>query len=177
MQNGKKLKSVLSTSSDIRLSGIIKESIVDGPGLRYVIFTQGCLKRCFMCHNQQTLPLDGGYLKKTDEIVLDFIKNPLLKGITLSGGEPFLQAKACLYLAQEAHKHNLNVVVYSGYTYEVLKASHDTAILALLKEADILIDGPYIHELRSYDLIFKGSSNQRMIDLKKTHEQNKVVII
>ena len=177
MQKEKKLKNVLSTSDEIRLSGTINESIVDGPGIRYVIFTQGCLKRCFLCHNASTQPLDGGYIEKTDKIVKEFIKNPLIQGITISGGEPFLQAKACLYLVNKAHENNLDVYIYSGYKYEELFNSADLDIIRLLNEADYLIDGPFINDLKSYDLLFRGSSNQRLIDLKKTKETGVLAII
>lgn len=168
---------MLSTSDKIRLSGTIKESIVDGPGMRYVIFTQGCLKRCFLCHNADTQPLDGGYIEQTDNIVNEFIKNPLIQGITISGGEPFLQAKACLYLAKKAHEHQLDVYIYSGYKYEELIKSNEPSIISLLEEADFLIDGPFINDLKSYDLLFRGSSNQRLIDLKKTKKSKELVVI
>ncbi len=159
----------------IRLSGIIKESIVDGPGIRYVIFFQGCKLNCFMCHNPETISLDGGYLECLDKIVSEFKKDPLIQGITLSGGEPFLQKDAALYLVNKAIEANLDIVIYSGYYYEVLKSLNDEIIAEILEKADYLIDGPFIYKQKSLDLLFRGSKNQRIIDLKKTNITKKIV--
>ena len=105
----------------IRVSGIITDSIVDGPGFRHVVFTQGCNHNCKGCHNPQTHDLNGGYFKEIDEIIEDIKNNPLLKGLTLSGGEPFLQPKECLMLAKKTKELGKDVLAYSGYTYEELK--------------------------------------------------------
>lgn len=161
----------------IRLAGIVKESVVDGPGLRYVVFAQGCPHRCRNCHNPETWDLEGGELKDVEEIVRDIEKNPLLRGVTLSGGEPFLQAEAMAYLAEEVKKRNLNVVVYTGYTWEELQemAREQEGVKKLLELADYVVDGPYVEELRDLNLPFRGSSNQRFIDVRATMAAGKVV--
>ena len=152
----------------IRLAGIIRESIVDGPGIRFVVFTQGCKHNCKGCHNPETHDLNGGYETDTDKILEEIKKNPLLKGVTFSGGDPFLQAYPLSLLAKEIHKLNLDVVVYTGYTYEQLLTGFDEHPdwKDLLKETDILIDGPFILEKRDLRLQFRGSGNQRIIHIK-----------
>jgi anaerobic ribonucleoside-triphosphate reductase activating protein len=160
----------------IRLSGIIRESIVDGPGLRYVIFTQGCPHHCPACHNPDTHDLNGGYLKDIDDLIIDINKNPLLSGVTLSGGEPFLQIEACLNLVKK-FDHHLNLIAYTGYTYEHLlkEAQKNTTLDELLNHLDYLIDGMYIKSLKDLTLPFRGSSNQRIIDLKASRLENRII--
>lgn len=154
----------------IRLAGIVRESIVDGPGIRFVVFTQGCKHNCKGCHNPETHDLNGGYETDTEKILDEIKKNPLLKGVTFSGGDPFLQAYPLSLLAKEVHRLNLDVVVYTGYTYEQLLAGSNEHPdwEDLLKETDILIDGPFILEKRDLRLQFRGSSNQRIICIKKS---------
>ncbi|HHT98678.1 MAG TPA: radical SAM protein [Acholeplasma sp.] len=176
MLNVRKLKNVLNISNNIRLSGIINESIVDGPGFRYVIFTQGCYKRCFMCHNESTQPLNAGFLKDMDEIVSDFIKNPMLQGITISGGEPFIQPRESLYIAKKALEHGLDVMMYSGYYYEELKKSKNKYVHELLDCITYLVDGPFEFDKRHLNLRFRGSSNQRFIHLDKSRKLGRLVI-
>lgn len=158
----------------IRLSGTVNDSIVDGPGIRYTIFTQGCNHNCKGCQNQHTHNINGGFLKDTDEIIKQFSKNPLLDGITLSGGEPFLQPLECLELAKSAHKRGLNVFTYTGFIFEDLLKNKK--YMPLLLETDYLVDGKFILELKSLELMYKGSSNQRIIDVKRSLLQKKVVI-
>lgn len=152
----------------IRLAGIVRESIVDGPGIRFVIFTQGCMHNCKGCHNPETHDPLGGYESSTEKIISEIKKNPLLKGITFSGGDPFLQAESCSIIAKEVHALNLDVVTYTGYTYEKLIeiAKNDHSWSNFLSETDILIDGPFILEQRDLSLKFRGSRNQRIINLK-----------
>lgn len=152
----------------ISISGIAGDSIVDGPGIRLTIFTQGCPHGCPGCHNPQTHDSAGGSWADTDDIAAVMAENPLLDGITLSGGEPFLQPIPCLSLAKAAHKSGLNVWTYTGYTWETLLAEGNAERLALLRETDVLIDGPFLIAERSLDLRFKGSRNQRTIDVKKS---------
>lgn len=169
---------MLNTSElKLRINNIIDESIVDGDGIRLVVFTQGCKLRCPMCHNPLTHDLEGGVDIDLKSIQERWRKNPLLSGITVSGGEPFLQPKAVLELVKLAKADNLDVTVYSGYTYEVLRARNCPDTDLILKTADILIDGPFIHQLKNLNLLWKGSSNQRVIDLKKTIVSDEVVII
>lgn len=160
----------------INLSGITGDSIVDGPGIRLTIFTQGCPHHCPGCHNPQTHDPDGGSWADTEDILAAMAENPLLDGITLSGGDPFLQPAPCTLLAEGAHKLGLNVWTYTGYTWEDLWEEHDPKKLALLQETDVLVDGPFLLAERSLDLQFKGSKNQRTIDVKQSLEAGAVVL-
>ena len=160
----------------ISLSGVTGDSIVDGPGLRLTIFTQGCLHHCPGCHNPQTHDPEGGSWADTEDILAAAADNPLLDGITLSGGDPFLQPVPCLALAEGAHKIGLNVWTYTGYTWEALLEENDAEKLALLKETDVLVDGPFLLAERSLELRFCGSRNQRLIDVKKSLAEDKVVL-
>ena len=149
----------------IRISGIVNDSVVDGPGFRLAVFTQGCPHHCAGCHNPQTHDFEGGRDIDTQEIIEKLRGNPLLDGITLSGGEPFCQGAACAELASAAHALGLNVWTYSGYTYEQLLAG-DAEQRALLAETDVLVDGPFVLPQRTLELRFRGSANQRLIDVK-----------
>lgn len=148
----------------IRIAGIHNDSIVDGPGIRLAVFTQGCPHNCKGCHNPHTHAFDGGYAMKVADIIRIMKDNPLLDGLTLSGGEPFSQPEPCARLACAAHALGLNVWAYSGWTLEQLKAKPETT--PLLNEIDVLIDGPYIEAQRSLDLAWRGSTNQRLIKLR-----------
>jgi anaerobic ribonucleoside-triphosphate reductase activating protein len=159
----------------IRIANWIHDSIVDGPGLRFSLFTQGCPHHCPHCHNPQTHDPQGGYLVDTDEIITEIKKNPLLSGITITGGEPMLQPEAVLELLQQTKFLGLDSVVYTGYVYEDLLLQNNTAITSILQTADYLIDGPFVESLKSLDLLFRGSSNQRIIDLKKTNHHHQVL--
>lgn len=154
----------------IKVSGIIKESIVDGPGIRLVVFVQGCPHHCKGCHNPQTHDFDGGKDILIKDIVDEINKNPLLSGVTFSGGEPFCQAKQLTELAKEVHKYGLNIITYTGYEFEYLIGHFNdkNSWYELLENIDILIDGPFMLEERSLDLKFRGSKNQRVIDVKKS---------
>lgn len=160
----------------ISLSGVTGDSIVDGPGLRLTIFTQGCLHHCPGCHNPQTHDPEGGSWADTEDILAAAAENPLLDGITLSGGDPFLQPVPCLALAEGAHKIGLNVWTYTGYTWEALWEENAPEKIALLKETDVLVDGPFLLTERSLELRFCGSRNQRLIDVKKSLAEDKVVL-
>ncbi len=155
----------------IRIAGLVPESFVDGDGIRFAIFMQGCLRNCEGCHNPETHALDGGRLIDTAEIISAIKKNPLLDGITLTGGEPFLQVDAANELARAAKNLGLSVWCYTGFNFEDLPPE-----VELLKNIDVLIDGEFIESLRDLELQFRGSHNQRIIDLKKTRAQNKIVL-
>ncbi|WP_195269288.1 anaerobic ribonucleoside-triphosphate reductase activating protein [Eubacterium sp. 1001713B170207_170306_E7] len=150
----------------LQINNCIQESIVDGPGLRFVIFTQGCPHRCPGCHNPQTHQRTGGTFVETEMLFSQIMENPLLQGVTFSGGEPFLQPAPLADLAQKLHSNGLDVVTYTGYTLEKLKAMKDKGIDALLRETDLLIDGPFQFEKRDLTLPFRGSRNQRVIELR-----------
>ena len=160
---------------NIRLSGYILESIVDGPGIRTVLFTQGCPHNCKGCHNPKSHPMDKGKLLNINEAVEILTSNPLSSGLTISGGEPFVQPTEILEFIKEYKriKPNHNIVIFSGYTYEqLIKQEINKEILSL---CDILIDGPFIENLKDLTLFYRGSSNQRVIDLKLTTEENIVL--
>lgn len=154
----------------IRICGFEKESIVDGYGVRFVIFTQGCPHHCPGCHNPESHDFNGGTEYDTSEIIEMMKTNPLISGITLSGGEPFCQSEACIELAKEAHKMSLNVWCYTGFTFESLIKE------PLLKEIDILVDGEFIESQKSLTLSFRGSSNQRIIDVRKSLQEREIIL-
>lgn len=159
------------------IAGIEPESIVDGPGYRYTIFTQGCPHNCPGCHNEQTHPLEGGKPVEIEQLFEEVKAKPQLRGITFSGGEPFLQAKPLSLLAKMIHGLGKTVITYSGYTYEYLceHATDENGWSDLLKETDFLIDGPYIEAEASLEIKFRGSRNQRIIDIKQTQQFGSVV--
>lgn len=160
----------------VNVSGIVPESIVDGPGFRYAVFVQGCPHRCPGCHNPATHPFEGGTPMGVEELFRQFQRDPLLKGVTLSGGEPFCQAGPLAELARLVHGAGRDVVTYTGYTFEELAASQDPDIGALLRETDLLVDGPYLEDQRNLDLLFRGSENQRLVDVKKSMEAGRAVL-
>lgn len=162
--------------SSIKIAGIVSESIVDGEGIRYVIFTQGCPHNCKGCHNAHTHDCNQGKLKAIDEIIEEVRHNPLIKGVTLSGGEPFLQAEPLAELAKSVKAVGKDVWVYSGFTYEKLLDGEIDGAKQLLSECDVLVDGKFELEKRDLTLRFRGSSNQRVIDVKSSLEEGKPVI-
>jgi anaerobic ribonucleoside-triphosphate reductase activating protein len=161
----------------MRLSGVTPESFVDGPGLRYVLFTQGCLHKCPHCHNSGSWKMDGGQEFSVKQVIRLLKQSKKKKrGITFSGGEPFLQAAELAKIAQTIRQMGWDVVTYTGFTYEELMEDKNDDIQTLLSASDILIDGRYIHELRSPELQFRGSSNQRMIDVCETQKSGQIVL-
>ena len=159
----------------IKLAGTVNDSIVDGEGYRFTIFAQGCPHNCIGCQNPQTHDFSGGYAEDTDKLLETILKNPLLSGATFSGGEPFCQPKPLAELARKLHQHNLDVWCYTGYTIEqILNGTPEQ--VELLGELDVLVDGPYEEWKRDISLSFRGSRNQRVIDVQKSLKQNKVVL-
>ena len=167
----------MSSSNTIKIAGIIEESIVDGPGIRFVIFTQGCPHNCFGCHNPQTHDINGGMEVEIDNIIKKISENPLLKGVTLSGGEPFMQANKIAVLLDKIDRNKLNVITYTGFKYEYLihNTNAENGFMDLLNRTDILIDGKFEIEIKDENLKFMGSSNQRAIDVRKSRELDKIV--
>lgn len=165
-------------STYLRIAGIEKESIVDGPGIRLTVFSQGCKHHCLGCHNPQTHSFEGGQIIDIENILDMIKKNPLLDGITFSGGDPFEQAESFAVLGGKVKAMGLNVMSYTGYTYEEILESMDTRPewKELLYVTDILVDGPFDINKKSMMLKFKGSSNQRIIDVKESLKSNEVVI-
>lgn len=158
----------------IRIAGVVNDSIVDGPGIRFTVFFQGCTHHCHNCHNPQTHDLNDGYLIDTDEIINKVKNNPLLDGITLSGGDPLLQIEGVIELSKRCKELGLNVVCYTGFTYEELKKFKDFE--RIIENIDYLIDGKYVDNLRDLSLRYRGSSNQRIIDIKKTLDSGEVIL-
>ncbi|MCL1808470.1 MAG: anaerobic ribonucleoside-triphosphate reductase activating protein [Clostridiales bacterium] len=163
----------------IRVAGLVRESIVDGPGIRFVVFAQGCPHRCEGCHNEAALDFSGGYELETGKIMLEIEKNPLLSGVTFSGGEPFCQPEGFLRLARKLKEKNTHIISYSGYSFEDLEAlaEQDEDVKELLGRIDILIDGRFAIEERDLALQFKGSANQRYIDMNATRESGGLVVL
>lgn len=161
----------------LRLAGVIRESIVDGPGIRMVVFAQGCPHHCKGCHNPETHDPAGGYDSTVGNLLREAKKNPLLKGLTLSGGDPFFQANGFARLAKAAHEAGYNIITYTGYTFEELLAGLEAheGWETLLRETDILVDGKFILEERSLSLQFRGSKNQRVIDVPASLKAGKAI--
>ena len=153
----------------LRVAGVIEESIVDGPGIRFVLFLQGCRLHCPGCQNPQTWDFEGGTLVSASEVLERIKANPLAKGVTFSGGEPFEQAEKLLPLAEELKAQGYHLMAFSGYTLEQLIQKPEC--LALLEKLDLIVDGPYIEAKKSLDLRFRGSSNQRILNIAKTREK------
>lgn len=160
----------------MRIANTVNDSIVDGPGLRFAVFTQGCPHRCPGCHNPGTHDPAGGEEAAAEALAVRFRANPLLDGLTLSGGEPFAQAEPCAQLARLAHQAGLNVWTYTGYLFEAIQAKGDPAWDALLRETDVLVDGPFLLGEKTYGLPFRGSRNQRLIQVAESLAQGRVVL-
>lgn len=156
----------------LEIAGTVAESVVDGPGFRFVIFTQGCPHRCRGCHNPHTWTPGEGNKVGIDALSRQIAANPLLKGVTFSGGEPFEQAVPLARLARRVKALGKDVICYTGYTWEYLLENSDDhrRFGELLEVADYLVDGPFVEELRDLKLPFRGSSNQRIIDVPKSKQ-------
>ena len=160
----------------MRIFGLQQDSIVDGPGFRFACFVQGCPHGCPGCHNPDSHDPAGGQEMSVEEVARQLLKNPLTDGLTLSGGEPFAQAEDCLALAKIAHGHGLNVWSYSGWTFEYLRDQGTPEQKALLAELDVLVDGPFLLSERTLALPWRGSRNQRVIDVRRSLETGSVAV-
>ena len=166
-------------SKTVRLAGIAYESLVNGHGMRRVFFAQGCKHKCKGCFNPETHSFEDGEIMDMDKLIKDVLDNPILKGVTFSGGDPIEQAHSFAYMAKAFKNSNLNIWCYTGYTFEklleVMKV--DTAISELLNNIDVLVDGRFEINNKEEGLRFRGSTNQRIINVKESLNQNKVVIM
>lgn len=162
----------------LKLAGLQHYSVVDGPGLRTVVFLQGCPHLCPGCHNPQTLDSLGGKWQDVATLAAEIIAARGVRGVTFSGGEPFAQAEPVALLAESLIKAGRHLLLYSGYTYEQLrdKAMDDRATAALLVAGDLLIDGQFLLAERDISLLYRGSRNQRIIDLPATLQSGSVVL-
>ena len=151
----------------IRLAGIADDSIVDGPGIRVTIFGQGCPHHCPGCQNPETWPFEGGVETEEEALAERVRQNPLARGVTFSGGEPFAQAAGFAKLAALL-REDYALAAYTGYTFEQLFAMEDPDVQKLLGLLDILVDGRFVEAERSLSLRFRGSRNQRIIDLPQS---------
>lgn len=158
---------------DIRIAGISFDSIVDGPGLRNTLFVQGCSHHCPECHNPETWPTEGGELTTTQEIIKQFLESNN-RAVTFSGGEPFEQVEAVTVIAKKLREEGFNLWAYTGYLYDNLLA--DPKKKELLELLDVVVDGRFVLSLRSLSLDYKGSSNQRVIDVQKSLQNNDIVL-
>ena len=162
----------------IKIASVIDDSIVDGPGIRMTVFFQGCKHYCKECFNQETRDFNGGHFCDVDDIYKVAMNNPLLDGITLSGGDPLYQLEGAYELVKKFENSGLNIMVYTGFTFEeILEMKKNNELLqAFLEKIDILVDGRFDIEKKDISLKFRGSSNQRIIDVKKTLSSNSIVL-
>ena len=161
--------------ASINIAGTVNDSIVDGEGIRFAIFVQGCPHHCEGCHNPQTHDFAGGEQTDTDLIYQKIKANPLLSGVTFSGGEPFCQPKPLSELARKVKADGLDIWTYTGYTLDQLQAMHNEDVDALLSLTDVLIDGRFVLDERDLALAFRGSRNQRIIDMNRTRQEGHIV--
>lgn len=163
----------------IRLSGIAYESLVNGPGMRRVFFAQGCTHNCNGCFNPETHDFNGGEERDIDELIKDTICNPILRGVTFSGGDPWEQADKFAYMAIAFKEKALSIWSYTGYTYEYILENKDKKLgwNDLLNNIDVLVDGRFEEEKMQDGLKFRGSSNQRIIDIKESMKLNEIITI
>ena len=163
----------------VRLAGIVYESLVNGPGMRRVFFAQGCKHKCEGCFNPETHSFDGGEIMDMDKLIKDVLDNPMLKGVTFSGGDPIEQADSFSYMAKVFKNSNLNILWYTVYTFEELLEAMkiDTSLRDFLNNIDVLVDGKFEINNKKEGLKYKGSSNQRIIDVKKSLDTGDIVVI
>lgn len=164
-----------ASAEALLLASIVTDSIVDGPGLRVTIFCQGCPHACPGCHNPQSHPFEGGTSKSVREIYEVVCASALCRGVTFSGGEPMCQAAGFAALARLLKAGGYEVACYTGYTLEHLLQNGTPDQRALLKSLDILVDGPYVEAQRNLDLLFRGSENQRILDVPESLRTGKAV--
>lgn len=158
----------------LRIAGTVEESIVDGPGLRYALFVQGCPHHCPGCHNPETHPVDGGREIALTTVLKEIEANPLIRRVTLSGGEPFAQCRPLITLARELRNKGYELLAYTGYLFEDLLERNDPR--ELLSLLDMLMDGPYIAAQRTLTLRFRGSANQRIIDVPASLAKGRTIL-
>ena len=161
----------------MRIYGLVQDSIVDGPGFRFVCFVQGCPHHCPGCHNPDSHDPAGGREMTVEEVAREMLSNPLTGGLTLSGGEPFRQPEDCLRLAERAREKALSVWSYTGYTFEHLFREGTEAQRALLAALDVLVDGPFVLAERTLSLPWRGSRNQRLIDVPASLRAGEAVVL
>ncbi|MBQ6362150.1 MAG: anaerobic ribonucleoside-triphosphate reductase activating protein [Lachnospiraceae bacterium] len=159
----------------LKLAGIAEDSIVDGPGIRTAFYVQGCPHHCPGCHNPETWDFSGG-TEMEEETLLKIVKsNPLCRGVTFSGGEPFTQAEGLAKLAVLLKENGYEVASYTGFTFEQLYENGTEAQRRLLSLIDVLVDGPFLMAEKSLELNFRGSRNQRVLNVPESLKAGKAV--
>ena len=171
-----------SSLPTLHLLSTYPETIVDGEGIRYSIYLAGCSHHCVGCHNPESWNPRAGELlteERIQSIIREIKANPLLDGVTFSGGDPFYQVEECIEIAKYIKSKKMNIWCYTGFTYETLikLAKDNNKIIEFLKLIDVLVDGPFILEKKSLDCVFRGSTNQRIIDVPKTLQKKSIVLI
>lgn len=163
----------------IRLAGIAENSLVNGPGLRKVFFSQGCTHVCKHCFNPTTWSFTGGKLVNMDELIKQVEYESFLDGVTFSGGDPFQQPQSFAYLAEHLHQLGINIWIYTGYTFEELLQLSKTNpyINKMLYNCDVIVDGLFKEELMSDQIMYRGSSNQKIIDVPLSLQKNTIITI
>jgi len=157
----------------IRVLSIIEDTMVDGPGFRTSIYCAGCRHRCAGCHNPQSWDFDGGREMNTEDIMRVIEADPYAN-VTFSGGDPMYQAAGFAELAREIHRRtNKDIWCFTGFRFENLIQEDQRE---LLEQIDVLVDGPYVESLRDTDLLFRGSSNQRLIDVQASLYAGEVIL-
>lgn len=166
--------STLHTPHDIvDVAGIDEDAIADGPGLRCTLFVQGCRHHCPGCHNPQTHEFGIGTKMSVDALFERITANPILSGITFSGGDPMFQPGPLADLADRLHAHApYDIAIFTGFTFEALLKIGTPEQRRLLAACDVLIDGPFVQAQRDRNLRFRGSSNQRILDIRRSLEEN-----
>lgn len=159
----------------INMAGIAGDSIVDGPGIRTTFFCQGCPHHCEGCHNPETWEFGIGTAMETADLARIARSNPLSRGVTFSGGEPFAQAEGFAELAGLLKEQGYEVASYTGFTFEHLRDHGTPAQKKLLSLLDVLVDGPFVLAQRSLELVYRGSANQRIIDVQKSLAEGGVI--
>lgn len=161
----------------MRIVRIVEGTSVDGPGLRTSIYFAGCSHRCPGCHNQQTWDFQGGQDMTVDEVLQTILYNE--NNVTFSGGDPIYQAEAIIPLARAIKGAGMNIWCYTGFTFEQLREGIDEVPKKILDEflslVDVLVDGPFILDRRDISLLFRGSANQRLIDIPRTLASGKII--
>lgn len=158
----------------IRVIDVIEDTMVDGPGFRTSIYCAGCRHQCPGCHNPQSWAFDAGHDMTVEQLMRIIEADPYTQGVTFSGGDPMYQAAAFAELARQIHRRTQkDIWCYTGFTFESL--IHDDQ-RELLTEVDVLVDGPFVESLHDPDLLFRGSSNQRLIDVQASRYSGKTVL-
>jgi len=162
----------------LRVAGIKEESLVDGPGIRMTLFVQGCPFNCYGCHNPEARDPEKGVEMETREIIKRLDEHRGLDGVTFSGGEPFMQPVPLAEIGKEARQRELHLMTYTGYTFEELMelGLNHPPTRELLWVTEVLVDGPYRHDEKDVTLAFRGSRNQRLINVPLSLEKGVPVI-